>query len=57
MLEAVHHFWQENKDKHSLIGGDFNTEINGSTKMESLFKIIYKYAVDTDQDKALVNNQ
>lgn len=51
MLEAVHHFWQENKDKHTFIGGDFNTEINGSTRMEGLFKTLYKDVIDTDQDK------
>lgn len=66
MLFATYCFWNEYKDKNAFIGGDFNTEINGTTRCENIFKATYSNANDTDTheptwkdkclDYALVSN-
>lgn len=38
MLFATFRFWNEYKNNNVFIGGDFNTEINGSTRCENIFK-------------------
>ncbi len=48
MLFATYCFWNEYKDKNAFIGGDFNTEINGTTRCENIFKATYNDANDTD---------
>lgn len=66
MLFATYCFWNEYKDKNVFIGGDFNTEINGTTSCENIFRATYDEANDTDTheptwgdkclDYALVSN-
>ncbi|MCM1058057.1 MAG: endonuclease/exonuclease/phosphatase family protein [Firmicutes bacterium] len=47
MLDEICHFWNEYKNKEVFIAGDFNTEINGSTSCEDIFKPLYDAANDT----------
>lgn len=48
MLFATYCFWNEYKHKNVFIGGDFNTETNGTTRGENIFKATYNNMNDTD---------
>ena len=50
MLEQAICFWNENKDKKTFIGGDFNTDINGNTSCVDIFERLYNAAEDTIKD-------
>lgn len=51
MLFGAFCFWMDNRDSYTFIGGDFNSEINDSTRMSFIFKRLYKETQDTVQDK------
>lgn len=57
MLFAIYHFWNEYKNNNVFIAGDFNTEINGSTRCENIFKAIYDDANDTEEHKLSWGNK
>lgn len=48
MLFGTYCFWNEYKDENVFIGGDFNTEINGTTRCENIFRATYDETNDTD---------
>lgn len=51
LLFAEYCFLNEHFNEDLFIGGDMNTEINGNTRLETVFNKIYNKLIDTDIEK------
>lgn len=51
LLFAEYCFLNEHFNENLFIGGDMNTEINGNTRLETVFSEVYNNLIDTDMEK------
>lgn len=51
LLFAEYCFLNEHFNENLFIGGDMNTEINGNTRLETIFNEVYTKLIDSDIEK------